>query len=204
MVIQIVIIDAEVLVAPKKWLTDKKIKRYYTKHQRMPLINGSDHQHLIKQYPQKWRHSRPDILHFALLLALNLAKNSELATEILFSINSQIYKIDSLTKIPRAQNRFYAILEILLQIDRENPFIKKVDETWETLLVKRRIGFSRSGSDFISKLPQDNTAFIYGGNAHGTVNFDAIKDIHLYKIIDQSLELWSAIALTLPQALYYS
>ena len=47
----IIIAETAIDLVPDDWLTNPKIKKYYKKNKRKPIIDGSIHQHLLKSIP---------------------------------------------------------------------------------------------------------------------------------------------------------
>ena len=49
----IIIAETAIDLVPDDWLTNPKIKKYYKKNKRKPIIDGSIHQHLLKSIPSR-------------------------------------------------------------------------------------------------------------------------------------------------------
>ena len=196
---QILIHDCAVSLAPKSWKKKNKIAEYFKKTGRMPLINASTHQHLLRDIPLERRMDRPDILHFALLLSLNYAKIRDL--EVLFSVGNVLYKVDGETRLPRDQQRFYGVLESVLA-GKLNPFIQRLDEKLDNMLKGDIWFFSRTGDSGFKHIdvPEDLT-LVFGGRAHSAPRSDELSIHKKLNLGDQPLELWTALSIVLPHVL---
>jgi rRNA pseudouridine-1189 N-methylase Emg1 (Nep1/Mra1 family) len=179
------------------------------------LINGSIHQHLLKDVPLSERYDRPDILHFGLLLTLNLMQEYNEPFEIYFQLEKHIYQILPDTKLPRDQQRFYGIIEQLIQNYKPSPYIKRLEINLNELIKEDQIIlFDIGGETTIEEidpknLTTNNTTIVYGAFAHGELTKSSfvdttgvsernITDINISKNL---LELWTAISLSLPKLL---
>ena len=198
---QVLFYDCAVSLLPAKWVKQDKIsEKHYKKTGRLPLVNASSHQHLLKNIPQHKRNDRPDILHFALLLTLDMVKLSEERVDIMFTIGKKCYKIKNETRIPRSQLRFYGILEQLL-LGKSIKFITQIQDSLETIIKKNVWVFTKKGKFRFSTQTEamKDLTIIYGAQPHKPVtglNSFEVKEI---SIASQSLELSTAIAFTLPR-----
>ncbi len=191
---KLLIADAAISLVPKNWLKDASISEYYQKTGRIPLRNGSKHQHLLKNISVSQRQDRPDILHFGLLTALGYTKLIK-GLEIYFSCNTDLYWVDPNTRLPRSQSRFYGLLESILSNNYQGNLIQKIDSGIK-LLSNRRVLFSSKGkqveADFIDK----NELFIFGGFSSG--GFSTLwGESQELSLSSQKLDLWTAISIFL-------
>ncbi len=176
-------------------------KNFNRKQHRVPLLDASIHQHLVKDIPKELRYDRPDILHFGLLTILSYlpALNNE-SVKIYFSVKGNIYEVLPETRLPRAQQRFYNIISQVLQGTYKLKFIRKVTTTYDELLIGERIYFTKSGQQSLTKAKDlfsfdKDYSLIFGGHAHGTTE---IKEFNIHKTVklsEQSLTLWTSISL---------
>lgn len=194
----LIIADAAVALVPKSWETEQSINSYIEKRKRRPIIDGSKHQHLLKNIPLSERKDRPDILHFALLTALGY---TELIPEmsIYFSTSSSWYSIDRETRLPRAQNRFYGILEQILAGKSNNPYIQNISPV--NLDLEKTVFFSSKGREMaISDLQMKN--YVFGGFAHGDFSSFSPPKSQTVQLVSTSLDAWTAISLFLNKYLH--
>ena len=197
---QILIHDCAVGLVPESWRKKRKISEYIKKTGRVPLLNGSTHQYLLAKTPLEKRQDRPDLLHFALLLSLNYAKLRDL--EVLFSIGDTVYRVDSETRLPRDQQRFYGVLESVLA-GTQNPFITREERGLNEILNENIWFFSRAaGAAYreMEDIPEDLTV-VFGGRAHSAPQTSMLPAYTPLNLGDNPLELWTAISLVAPRLL---
>ena len=198
LMLEIVIFDARVSLIPKKWHKHPRIRSYIAKKGRIPILNGSLHQHMQKHIPLEQRMDRPDILHFSLLLSLDLARIAPFEVKIYFTIKETVYSIDNSTRLPRSQERFYSILEQILNGQYSRGLIRKMPHSLHQYLSSNVLVFSRVGSQKYSKqlIDIDNgTSFVFGGMAHGSIPQNAFPNCRFVSLHEKSLEAWTAIAM---------
>ncbi len=198
--INIVIADAAVSLAPENWLSDPKISRYQKKYKRLPLVDASDHQHLLDKIPREDRLDRPDILHFGLLTLLGYQQLNPDKFDIYFTCTYGKFKVASGTRLPRSQKRFYGILENLLQ-GKVNPYIMSgsIDLNRPSIVFSSDAGDKSMEDDTLVKLGEIENIegienFVFGGFAVGDykTKFDNAK---YYSLHDEPMELWTALSL---------
>jgi len=189
--IRIVIAESAISLAPRVWLSNKKIRHYYDKYHRMPLVDGSLHQHLLADIPLEQRNDRPDILHFGLLTVLGYASLLPDLNLNFSTSGGDWYHVDSATNLPRSQNRFYGIVEQLLANTYKGSFISK---TVKPDLNSSTVIFSSEGSPLQSQdLKAEN--FVFGGFAHGDYqNMDLVASPKV-RLYPHPLDLWTALSL---------
>ncbi len=197
---QILIHDCAVALVPGSWRKKRKIAEYIKRTGRVPLINSSTHQHLLSKIPREKRQDRPDLLHFALLLALNYAKIREL--DILFTVGEDIYRVDPDTRLPRDQQRFYGILEGVLA-GSENPFITRIGRDLNNVLSANIWLFSRTAGITYREVEEfpDDLTMVFGGRAHSGPRISSLPEYRSLNLGDKPLELWTAISLVVPRVL---
>lgn len=90
------------------------------------LLDKSIHYHAMKKLPRAEKRGRPDIVHIALLEALEspLNKTGDLSTYI-YTIEGHAVFIDPSTRIPRNYNRFVGLMEQLFKEGRVPPGSEK-------------------------------------------------------------------------------
>ncbi|MCC6043354.1 MAG: 16S rRNA methyltransferase [Desulfurococcaceae archaeon] len=86
------------------------------------LLDKSLHYHAMKKLPNAEKRGRPDIVHIALLEALEspLNKKGELLV-CMYTIEKHAVYIDPSTRIPRSYNRFVGLMEQLFKEGRIPP-----------------------------------------------------------------------------------
>ncbi|RLE72577.1 MAG: 16S rRNA methyltransferase [Thermoprotei archaeon] len=157
---------------------------------------------LSSNIPQKHKRGRPDIVHRAILLALDSLLNKLGFLRLyLHTIDDKIIWISPNARIPRHYNRFIGLMEKLLSIGKIIANTEKGEETLleilpislENLLDNLRpnivIGFSKRGKikegllEYLSTLIQRNIdknryvniVNIIGGFPHGTFSQRVLK-----------------------------
>jgi rRNA pseudouridine-1189 N-methylase Emg1 (Nep1/Mra1 family) len=190
---KLLIADAAVEFVPKTWLTDKTIRDYYRKTGRMPLKNASTHQHFLQDFPVHKRFDRPDILHFGLLTALGYEKHID-PYEVYFSCPYGYYKVNTTTRIPRSQLRFYGLLESIFLGKDKNELIQKINPDDLGISPSNTIIFSSKGKMLPKNIPASVDTYIFGGFAHGSYITKWETGIPLYSLSPHPLELWTAIS----------
>lgn len=192
-IIRVFIIETAVSQAPKRWLSHSIIANYYSKYQRLPLINASIHQHLLKGTKREERFDRPDILHFGLLTALGYTKIVK-NLEIYFNLGEKMYKIDSNARIPRDQKRFFGILETIIEgkykgnlIAESNQYNKKSFENEGYTIVSRR-------GERKPIMKAESYNLIFGGFAFGEFKTNFHNKNKVYSLSDKPLDLWTSIS----------
>jgi len=163
----------------------------------MPLVNASTHQHLLKNIPLSQREDRPDILHFGLLTVLGYTKLLP-QLEVFFGTNNSYYAIDSATKLPRSQKRFYGIMEQVLNSSYAGSRIKQIEKPRfypDSTILFTPNGRAMQPEDF------DCENFIFGGFAHGDYRSIDPTNYRSVSLASSELELWTAISLFLAKYL---
>lgn len=186
----LIIADAAVALVPDEWKSDRSISKYVKKRNRLPIVDGAKHQHLLKDVELSQRKDRPDILHFALLTALGYSDLIP-TLSVYFTTSSTWYHVDSDTRLPRAQNRFYGILEQVLAETSNNPFIKQVSPI--NFSSDDTIYFSSKGRE-LEKQDLQKSNFVFGGFAHGSYKSFSPSD-NTVRLASSSLDVWTAISL---------
>ena len=195
---RIIIEDAQIDIVPKSWLSDKKIQNIYIQKGYLPIIDGSIHQHLLKNIPKAERLDRPDILHLGLLTVLGYSRIIK-KLEIYFTCKSGTYEINSDTRIPRSQIRFYGILEQLLNNAYQGKLLKQVryDDIIRTAPV---VYFSSKGKSYdIKNLISNFENFAFGGFASGYFRRTIKQNDIVASLSPEPLELWTALSLFLAE-----
>ncbi len=199
--LQIIIDNCQISLVPQRYRKEKKIRDYITKFGRPPLLDASEHQHLVKNIPADKRKDRPDILHFGLLLALNYAKVFEWETEILFTIGKNIYTVLPETRLPRNQRRFYSIMEQILLGQYKAKFIKKINDHLHHRLHENVFLFSKQGSINFRKVKinpdEADYSLVFGGMSKGSLDPLKFPRGHQVNLGKKPLELWTAISMAL-------
>lgn len=192
-IIRIFIIETAVSQAPKRWLSHSIIANYYSKYQRLPLIDASIHQHLLKNIKREERFDRPDILHFGLLTALGYSKIIP-NLEIYFNLREKIYNIDITARIPRDQKRFFGILETIIEGKYKGNLITESDQY-------DKKSFENEGYAIISRKGEKGSIkeaesynLVFGGFAFGEFKTNFHKNNKVYSLSDNSLDLWTSIS----------
>ncbi|MHA2097515.1 MAG: hypothetical protein ACW99A_02405 [Candidatus Kariarchaeaceae archaeon] len=190
----LVISECAIDLVPSTWYNDKKIADYIKTRNRIPLKNASDHQHLLQGIKQIQRNDRPDILHFGLLTAIGYV--SEIPSlKIQFSLKDGNYEIDARTRLPRSQNRFYGILESILQNKyRGNLIYPTSNNILESDIPK--ILFTSEGLPLSEVDLSSFDIFIFGGFSRGSFKKLYPNSVKV-SLSPNSLELWTAISLFL-------
>lgn len=186
---RVIIADAAIGLSPKSWLKDPQIKKYNLQKKRMPLMDGSKHQHLLKNLDKKKRLDRPDILHFGLLTILGYRKLIA-NLEVFFSVPPITYQVDILTRLPRSQSRFYGILEKLLAQETTSSFISPSELKIEEMSC---IQFTKKGMSIVPSHFSDYENFVFGGFSSGGIRSKFPNAIKV-KLSDQPLDLWTALS----------
>ncbi len=197
--LQIVIFDARISLVPKKYWKMNKIKKYIQQYGRVPLLDGAKHQHLLKGIPLEKRKDRPDILHFGLLITLNFAKILNTDVEILFTIGEKVYEVLPETRLPRNQQRFYGMLEQIINGKSKSKFIVEKKQKIEKLLTSPTFVFTSKAKNQFSKFSfnekKSRGSFVFGGMAHGSINIKKFPFAIPVNLGTKSLELWTAISM---------
>jgi rRNA small subunit pseudouridine methyltransferase Nep1 len=181
-------------LVPKTWYNDRKISAYIKNRKRIPLINASDHQHLLQGMKSDQRNDRPDILHFGLLTALGYI--TEIPNlKIQFSSNYGIFEIEKQTRLPRSQNRFYGILESLFQNKYIGDLIFPV--TSNVLQSEQpKILFTKDGDSLSTVDLHSFDIFVFGGFSSGKFK-STYPNSKRIALSSNSLDLWTAVSLFL-------
>lgn len=92
--------------------TIQKYAKLRQKHPRFIILNRSYHHSAMKLLTQSEKRGRPDIVHFALLVALGSPLNKErLLTVYVHTVNDELIYIAPETRLPRNCNRFTNLME---------------------------------------------------------------------------------------------
>ena len=202
--INIIIADAAISLVPERWLSDPKISRYQKKYKRLPLIDASDHQHLLDKIPREERLDRPDILHFGLLTLLGYQQLNPDRFDIYFTCRYGKFKVATGTRIPRSQKRFYGILENMFQ-GKLSPYIMSgsIDLNKPSIVFSPDIpaGDAENSEEPVILEKLENVVdfenienFVFGGFAVGEykTKFENAKYYSLHK---NPMELWTALSM---------
>ena len=187
----IILDECAIDLVPETWKSEKSVIAHQNKYKRLPLRNGSYHQHLLKNLDLSERNDRPDILHFGLLTILGYTRIiGDLG--IFFNCPRGIYKVNPKTRLPRDQQRFYGLIEGVFQ-GNSNDFIYpssiKLQEV-DTLI------FSTQGVNLNQLDIKQYHNFVFGGFAHGSL-VDKYPNFTKVSLSEQSLELWTALSIFL-------
>ena len=202
---KIVIMDTAISLAPEEWLKNKKIKQYHQKHNRMPLVDASIHQHLLRDIPRDERLDRPDILHFGLLTLLGYQSimRDNFDFEIYFGIKGDnscsYYHVKSDTRLPRSQIRFYGIMEGVLSGD-DNNYIT-VNKNFERSFANaEKIAYTHDASIYPplqGEVGSVSEYYVFGGFSTGGYRSDLGERTEFYSLHSEGMELWTALSLFL-------
>ena len=191
---RIYILDTAVSIVPKTWLKYPSINSYFQKYKRLPLINSSLHQSYLKSIPREFRKDRPDILHFALLTILGYSKMIP-DLKIYFNLGDKLYEINAETRLPRDQVRFYGLIESIIQKKYKGNLITEV-KFENQFIVNKKIVFTKRGKK-INLANLRGRELIFGGFSTGKFKLDLGNDNDEISISEHSLDLWTAISMSL-------
>lgn len=197
---RLIIADAAISQAPAQWIKDKSIRRYHQKYHRFPLIDGSIHQHLLRNIPLDQRLDRPDILHFGLLTILGYSPLFD-DLEVFFSCDNGTYQVAKDTNLPRSQSRFYGLVESLFTNEQSNDYITRLPDQYPYEFPGETVYFSRFGKHGIDVVNDEICNFVFGGFAHGSYRHDFPEDIKVVSLSNLSLDLWTSLSMVLNRIL---
>lgn len=145
------------------------------------LLDSSLHHRRMRGWPDAERRGRPDLVHFALTLALDspAAKRGELTVTV-HTRNNEVISIEPSCRLPKNYDRFKGLMEQLFRIGRVpptgEPLMKLEKNVTLAELVKRlkptaTIRFDATGEPVkpakLGEFLQDGTVLIVGGFPHG-------------------------------------
>jgi len=189
----VILADCAVSLIPESWLSNPKLKDQHKREKRLPVIDGSIHQHLLSSQSDRGRKDRPDILHMGLLTVQGY-QGLIPKLDVSFQIGEIYYGLLAKTRLPRSQARFYGILSQLLQTPNSNDHIPEIPNF--KMNEKDTIYFSSQGrplkeTDFLS------SNFVFGGFAHGNYRSHSPSRSQCVSLSSQNLDLWTALSVFL-------
>lgn len=114
----LVLAEAALELIPQEIKTHPNVVRSAARLGKLPqeiLLDRTYHHKAMLTLPNHLRRGRPDIVHQALLLALDTPLNSEGLLQIyVHTCNDQIIHVNPVTRLPRNYERFKGLLEQLL------------------------------------------------------------------------------------------
>ncbi len=182
------------------------------------LLDSSKHQHAIRKLKNFEKRGRPDLIHFALLMALDSGLNSHDQLKIfVHTIDNKLLSFDQELRLPRIYNRFCGTMEDLLvhkEIQANRKMLMKVeDKTLQESIDFLKEQFSLDDKSFTVMDPNgkatslktfrenfetnENKCVIIGGFAHGKYDFHFPKTFEKISICDKELSVWNIVAATI-------
>ncbi len=155
------------------------------------------------------RRGRPDLIHFSLLLLLDSLPNKKSELQVfIHTRNNKVISVNTETRLPRAYNRFYGLMEKLfesgeIRTDDGKVLLKLEKMTLRELIERinadKTILMHESGKRLgIEKLSEKfsggNNLVVIGGFPHGTFSdstFSLIKGAEIVSVFPKQLPVWS-------------
>lgn len=193
----------------------------YEKKQKKPLekriLDVSIHNHLIQKIPEKIKRGRPDIIHRALLLALDSRLNQEGYLRIyVHTRNDEVITFKPEVRIPRNYNRFIGLIEQLFEVKKIPPNAEqtlisiksqKIEDLINKLYPDRVILFSEKGiptnDEKLQKIfsRNKNIIILIGGFPHGDFSEKIlVLADEIFSIYDKSLTTLSVLSTVIQSA----
>jgi len=190
--LHLVLADSELEQVPKEISDHRVVQAQARKRGRRPtelVLNSSLHHLAMKKLPDWGRRGRPDIVHSALLMALDSPLNSEGLLRVhVHTRNNKLITIDPSVDLPRMYNRFEGLVEHLFltgAVPPEKPLLSLEDASLADLLKRLKpakvITFSDRGErkiwgDVYKGLSKDeDICVVVGGFPSGDFTSDVGK-----------------------------
>ena len=196
-------------IPPSLWShpTLRSYSKRRGKHPRFLLLDRSYHHTAKRKLEEDEKRGRPDILHFALLVALGSPLNREGLLRIyVHTINDYVITVNPETRLPRNYDRFVGFMEQLFKLGRvpstEQVLLKLEPKTLPQLLheinATHVTAFSRRGSphtpeEGVSRLlGEEVPVLIIGAFPHGHFSKAPIRLVDEMLYVDPlMLEAWT-------------
>ena len=200
----LIIAESELELVPEELWRQPQIRgyaRYTHKEPSKTLLDSSEFFKAMRKMPDGSRRGRPDLVHAALVLALDspACKRGELKV-LIHTRHNRVIIVNPETRIPKNYKRFVGLMEqlflngrvpptgeALLSMERE----MTLKELVESLDPKRTLVFDVGGElvtrpeDLREKLkPVDDLVVIIGGFPHG--KFEQVGDLKVDETISVS------------------
>ena len=200
----LVIADAEVELVPEQIRNHPVIRRRARSRRKLPsqliLDSNTDHR-AMGSLSDSERRGRPDIAHICLLNALGSipCKRGEIRV-FMHTRNDEVLEFEPETRIPRAQNRFYGILESILSTRTGTNLIHysemSLTELRDSLKPDNCLAMSRRGEkiDLDKEMGRNqNTMVLIGGFPRGFFLSPVNEIGRLIRVSDEPLEAWTVV-----------
>lgn len=171
------------------------------------LLDRSYHHRAMLRYTDNLKRGRPDIIHFALLVALGAPLNKEGLLQVyVHTIDQRIIYVNSTIRLPRNYTRFVGLIEQLFKEGKipmkGRPLLKVRDISLETLIHEINpssvLAFTRKGNmNTIENalkpiIDQPNPLVVIGAFPHGNFSKTTTKLINTFVSVDpEMLDTWS-------------
>lgn len=156
------------------------------------LLDSNFHHAAMKGLKNAQKRGRPDIIHIALLCALESVVNKQGNLKVyIHTQNDSIIHVNSKTRIPRSYNRFCGLFEKLLEEGSVQNLLsveKKGLHTFLEGLPGKKAVMHQKGKPLV--LVRDITCVV-GGFPHG--DFAAELPYPQYRISTENLTAWTVV-----------
>ncbi|MEM4311312.1 MAG: ribosome biogenesis protein [Nitrososphaerales archaeon] len=201
----LILADASLELVPRKIAKHSSVVKLARRKGKKPeeiLLDRSYHHSAMLSLPFSYKRGRPDIVHFALLIATSspLYRMNKLKIFV-HTINDKLIVLSHGLRFPKAYHRFEGLMEQLFKIERieykGKALLELKEKDFEGLMkelkLKRVIGLSRKGKastfEDVARKLEDNSAIVIGGFPKGSFTDKVLKNIHeLYSVHKLSLE----------------
>jgi rRNA small subunit pseudouridine methyltransferase Nep1 len=221
----IILAESALELIPKQIQRDREIlidAKKRGKHPGEMLLDSSKHFAGMKGLKNEKKRGRPDIIHFALLMALDSSLNIQGKMKIyVHTYDDKVLEFDQALRLPRVYNRFIGLIEGLLLKGKIESSGKEMagkvlmeakEKTLGAFLDEIRKKENLKAPDFIVMDPKGkqlklsefseilkekngkNKCVIIGGFPHETFEFNFPSEFQKISIAKEELSVWNVVA----------
>jgi rRNA small subunit pseudouridine methyltransferase Nep1 len=182
------------------------------------LLDSSKHYPAMRGLANSEKRGRPDLTHFALLLALDSPLNRSGNLKVFVHCQGdKVISVNSEVRLPRVYNRFCGLMEDLFDKGKiETPEGKELmsvkKQSLDELVQFVSKTCSVSKNDFLifdpqgksvelnkleKEFPEKNSCAIIGGFAHGSFESPCLEELRKISISKEELAVWTVVSETL-------
>jgi len=217
--LKLLLLEAALETIPPAIVNHPAVVKSAIKRRKKPaeiILDSSIHYHAMKKLPRAEKRGRPDIVHIALLEALESPLCRERMLEAyVYTIEGHAIFIDPITRIPKNYNRFIGLMEQLFKLSRVPPggkeplmyikTIKLMDLLKETrasgLIILSEKCEYRSLNTVVEKALKENLAIGIGAFPHGDFEDETLKHAnYCYSIYGEPLTTHIVVSRVLASA----
>lgn len=211
-VLTLILAEAELELMPEELQRHPKVVARAKKRRRAPehllLDQALDHEAMRTLSDDAARRGRPDIAHFALLLAHDsLLMKRDLVRVLIHTRNDELVRVRPDTRIMRNQTKFVTLVEDLLRqgevplrdplltLERARPLASVLAEEarGQKVLLDEKGDFARSSS-FADMFRRGDLTIVLGAFPRGPFRqADAAAFDRVVRVADEELTAWSAL-----------